>query len=201
MFLAAFGLGLLTAIVVLRNAGRWLVCQDPLARADVIVVLSGGLPHRAEEAATLFRRGYAPEVWVSYPVSPAAELERIGIHFTGEEEYNREVLIDEGVPPAAVRLFSDRILNTEQEVLEVSRELRQNGKTRAIFITSPEHTRRVKTLWHKLAGNQQEAIVRAAEKDSFDSAHWWRHTKDALAVIREYLGLLNAWTGLHVRPA
>jgi hypothetical protein len=58
----------------------------------------------------------------------------------------------------------------------------------------------VRTLWHKLAGKQQQAIVRAAENDSFDSAHWWRHTKDALAVVREYLGLLNAWTGLHVRP-
>jgi uncharacterized SAM-binding protein YcdF (DUF218 family) len=200
LFLAVLGLALLAAIVILRNAGWWLVRQDPLAQADVIVVLSGGLPHRAEQAAKLFGLGYAPDVWVTYPVSPADELERIGVHFIGEEEYNREILVHEGVPPAAVRLLPDQILNTEQEVLEVSRELQRNRKTRAILITSPEHTRRVKTLWHKLAGKQQEAIVRAAENDSFDSAHWWRQTKDALAVVREYLGLLNAWTGLRVRP-
>jgi hypothetical protein len=39
-------------------------------------------------------------------------------------------------------------------------------------------------------------LVRAATEDSFDAAHWWRSTKDALDVVREYLGLLNAWAGL-----
>jgi len=188
------------AVALLRDAGRWLVCEDPLAKADVIVVLSGGLPYRAEEAAKIYRMGCAPEVWVSYPVGPGADLASLGIPYVGEEEYNRRILIREGVPEKAVRVFPDPILNTQQEVREVARELQRTGKARVIFVTSPEHTRRVKTLWRKLAGGAGEAIVRPAANDPFDAAHWWRTTRDALAVVREYLGLMNAWAGFPLRP-
>jgi hypothetical protein len=43
--------------------------------------------------------------------------------------------------------------------------------------------------------------VRAAGTDGFDAAHWWRNTHDALDVVREVLGLLNAWAGLPLQPA
>jgi uncharacterized SAM-binding protein YcdF (DUF218 family) len=186
--------------VGLRGAGRWLVRDDPLSRADAVVVLSGSMPYRAEEAARVFRMGYAPEVWVSRPVSPAGELEKLGIHFVGEEEYSREILIHEGVPEKAVDIFPDVIVDTEQEVEEVVRQMRRTGKTKVIIVTSPEHTRRVRTLWRKLAQDNTKAIVHAAPEDPFDADHWWRNTTDAFAVVREYLGLLNAWAGLPVRP-
>jgi hypothetical protein len=64
---------LVAGIAGFRNVGRWLVHEDALSPADAIFVLSGGTPWRAEEAARVFRRGYAPEVWVSRPASPANE--------------------------------------------------------------------------------------------------------------------------------
>lgn len=188
------------AVVGFRRAGYWLVREDPLAPAGVIVVLSGAMPYRAEEAARLLRLGYAPEVWVSRPVSPAEELHKLGIDFVTEEEYNREVLVHEGVPAQAVHIFPDTIVDTEQEVEETARDMRQTGKSRVIIVTSPQHTRRVKTLWAKLAPRECRAIVRAAYQDPFDARHWWRNTRDALAVTREYLALINAWAGLPVRP-
>ena len=193
---------LLIAVAVAgsRVAGRWLIREDPLSPADVVVVLSGRMPYRAEEAAKIFRADYAPEVWVSRPVNPASELQELGIRFVGEEEYSREVLIRKGVPEAAVHILPDAIVDTKQEVEEVAREMLRTGKTRAIIVTSPQHTRRVRTLWTKLVRGDQKAIVRAAFEDPFDADHWWRNTRDALAVVRETLGLLNAWAGLPVRP-
>ena len=91
-------------------------------------------------------------------------------------------------------------MNTEQEVEELARELRRAGKTSVILITSPEHTRRVWTLWHKLAGDKPTALVHAAHNDPFDPDHWWKNTRDVLAVVRETLGLVNAWLGLPVPP-
>jgi uncharacterized SAM-binding protein YcdF (DUF218 family) len=191
---------LVAALAGLRGAGRWLVREDPLSSADVIIVLSGGMPYRAEEAGKVFQTGYAPEVWVSRPESPAGELEKLGIRFIGEEEYNREILIHEGVPEAAVHILPDTIVDTEQEVEEAAREMRRTGKTRAIIVTSPQHTRRVRTLWTKLVGENPKAIIRAARQDPFDADYWWRNTRDALTAVRELLGLLNAWAGLPVRP-
>jgi uncharacterized SAM-binding protein YcdF (DUF218 family) len=189
-----------TALLMLRGAGRWLIREDPLARADVIVVLSGSMPYRAEEAAKVYKMGYAPEVWVSRPEGPDAELEELGVHYIGEEEYNRDVLIRQGVPETAVHILPDTIIDTEQEVEEVSRDMRRSGKRSVIFVTSLQHTRRVNALWHKLVRANPPALVHGAPEDSFDQDHWWHNTRDALAVVREVLGLMNVWAGLPVRP-
>jgi len=188
------------AVVAFRGAGRWLVRQDPPSPAGAIVVLSGGTPYRAEEAANLFRKGYAPQVWVTRPTSPATELSKLGIHFVGEEEYNREVLISEGVPPDAVHILPGEIVNTEQEIEEVTRQMQQQAVANVIIVTSPPHTRRVRALWTRLAPADRQLVLRAAYEDPYDADHWWRNTRDALAVSREILGLLNAWAGLPVRP-
>jgi uncharacterized SAM-binding protein YcdF (DUF218 family) len=197
------GILLLLAVigtVLFRNAGHWLVREDPLGKADVIVVLSGGLPFRAEDAAEVFKSGYAPAVWVSRPKGPQQELAALGIRFVGEEQYNRDILMHQGVPDAAIRIFPDTIVNTQDEVEEISRDMQREGKHTVIIVTSPQHTRRVKALWRKLVGDDPRVIVRAAWGDPFDADHWWRTTADVLAVERESMGLLNVWAGLPVRP-
>ena len=183
-----------------RHLGRWLSLDDPLSRADIILVLSGGLPYRAEEAGKVFGMGYAPEVWLSRPDSPANRMKDLGVRFVGEEEYNRAILMHKGVPEAAVHILPNPVINTEQEVEEVAGEMHRAGKTRIIIVTSPQHTRRVKALWRKLAGGDSMLMVHAAHDDPFDADHWWRNTRDVLSVVRETLGLMNAWAGLPVRP-
>jgi uncharacterized SAM-binding protein YcdF (DUF218 family) len=193
-------LAAVAATLAFRGLGRWLIREDALAPAGVIVVLSGGMPYRAEQAAAIYRMGYAREVWLTRPDSPAPELAEMGVTFYGEETYNREILTHSGVPAASVRILPDAIVDTEQEIREVAREMRREGWTKAIIVTSPQHTRRVRALWRLLAGSGQQLIVRAAWQDPFDADHWWRNTQDALSVVRETLGLINAWAGLPVRP-
>jgi uncharacterized SAM-binding protein YcdF (DUF218 family) len=187
-------------VFAFRRLGRWLVREDALRPTDVIVVLSGGMPWRAEEAGQIFEAGYAREVWVSRPENSAASLESMGIQYVGEEDYDREILLHEGVPGPSIRFFRRPIVDTQQEVEEAAREMREAGKTSAIIVTSPYHTRRVQVLWRRLAGENLTAIVRGAPEDPFDAEHWWRNTRDAYAVAREIMGLLNAWAGLPVRP-
>ncbi len=194
-------IALVTApLVAVRGAGRWLIRQDPLRSADIIVVLSGGMPWRAEEAARLFRLGEAHEVWVSRPDTPTDQLRAMGIQYLGEDYFNCQVLLHSGVPEAAVRVLPEKIVDTQQEVVEIAREMRRKEQTTVIIVTSPEHTRRVKVLWRKLVGDQPTAIVRAAFQDPFDKDHWWRNTRDTYSVVREWMGLMNAWVGLPVHP-
>jgi uncharacterized SAM-binding protein YcdF (DUF218 family) len=188
------------AVIAFRGVGRWLVSEDALGSADAIVVLSGAMPARAEEAARIFHMGYAREAWITRPESPASDMAGMGVQYTDESDYSREVLIHLGVPEADVRVLPGTIMDTEQEVEELSSEMRREGKTSVIIVTSPQHTRRVRALWRELVGENPRAIVRAAPEDPFDADHWWRDTHDALAVMREVLGLLNVWAGLPVRP-
>jgi uncharacterized SAM-binding protein YcdF (DUF218 family) len=181
--------------------GRWLVVQDPVVHSDVIVVLSGQLPERALEAARLYKAGYADQVWVSQGLSPAEELKTMKIFYLGEDFYNEKVLLAQGVPADSIRVLDHPNANTEEEVKEISDNLRRSDLHRAILVTSKPHTRRVRTIWRKLVGASPGAIVRYATDDPYDGSHWWRHTHDALDIVRETLGLVNAWAGFPVRPS
>ncbi len=187
--------------VVFLNIGQWLIVQDPLVHADAIVVLSGRLPERALEAARLYHAGYAEQVWISQPTSPAEELKTMKIFYLGEDFYNEKVLLAQGVPVDAIHILEDPSANTEAEALEISQTLLRNNSHSVIVVTSKPHTRRVRAIWHKLVGSDPRAIVRFANGDPYDGAHWWRNTRDALDIVRETLGLLNVWAGFPLRAS
>jgi uncharacterized SAM-binding protein YcdF (DUF218 family) len=189
------------AVALFFTVGNWLVVEDPLVHADVIVVLSGRLPERAVEAARVYRAGYADQVWISPPVSPVDELKAMKISYLGEDFYNEKVLIAQGVPPDDIRILDHPDANTEAEIRQTVDNLRAMDFHSVIIVTSKPHTRRVRTIWEKLVGSEPRMIVHFAPDDPYDGAHWWRHTRDALDVVRETLGLLNAWAGFPLRPS
>ncbi len=183
------------------HVGQWLVVEDQLESAQAIVVLSGGMPVRAREAAEIYRQGFAAQVWVTRPVGPAEELQQMDIFYLGEEFYSQKILIHLGVPADAIHILEKPVVNTEEEVLAIAAELRRGEGRKVIVVTSKPHTRRVKAIWKARVGESPRALVRYASGDDYDGAHWWRRTHDALDVVREILGLANAWAGFPVRPA
>ena len=200
--LAGAVLVLIAAIAaIFLGVGRWLVVENALEKSQAIVVLSGGMPQRALEAARLFREGYAPQVWLTRPVQPAESLDAMGIPNSGEDYFDNRVLQHEGVPANAIRVLEPRINNTADEIRSIAAEAVHEKAERVIIVTSKVHTRRVSRLWRQLSAGRTRAIVRGATTDAFDAAHWWRNTHDALDVVREVLGLLNAWAGLPLQPA
>ena len=201
LILLAFAAILLTGGTFLLYVGRWLVVEDPLEKAQAIVVLSGRMPIRALEAAKLYRNGYAPKIWLTHSTEPGTTLGAMGISYTGEEAYNVQVLKHEGVPADAIQVLEPLIVNTADELEAVSAALTQEKYKTVIIVTSKVHTRRVRILWHRIAKGRGQAIVRAASDDPFVPGRWWRTTGDALDVVREFLGILNAAAGMPLRPA
>jgi hypothetical protein len=195
------GVVLLGAVVVLLCIGRWLVVEDPLEKAQAIVVLSGRMPLRTMEAAKLYREGYAPKIWLTHSAEPKATLEAMGIPYHGEDFYASQVLMHEGVPEGDIRMLEPPIINTADELAATSAALEAGKGTTVIIVTSKVHTRRARILWNRLAAGRGRAIIRAASDDPFEPGKWWRTTSDALDVVREFLGILNAWAGMPLRPA
>jgi uncharacterized SAM-binding protein YcdF (DUF218 family) len=192
---------IVSAVIIFLGVGRWLVVEDPLDKAQAIVVLSGRIPARAKEAARLYNAGYASQIWLTRASEPAASLQEMHIAYIGEDFFNARVLMHEGVPSNAIHVLEPSIDNTADEVRAVSDELSREKGGAVILVTTKAHTRRVRTLWRELGDGRGRAIVRAAPSDPFAPAHWWRATGDALDVVREVLGLLNAWAGLPLRPS
>jgi uncharacterized SAM-binding protein YcdF (DUF218 family) len=200
LLLLVCGMILFGAIAFLE-VGKWLVVEDSLTQSRAIAVLSGNMPLRAIEAAKLYRQGYAPEVWLTHSTEPGATLEEMGIPFAGEDFYNTRILIHEGVPPGAIRVLEPPIVNTADEIKVIASSLSSETDRTVIIVTTKAHTRRTQLLWRRLAAGRGRAIVRAASADPFEPDKWWRTSGDALDVVREVLGLMNAWAGLPLRPA
>jgi len=197
-------LGIVAVLVPwgVSGIGQWLMVADPLEPAKAIVVLSGRVPFRAMEAASIYREGLAPEVWLTKEVVRAEELAlgRLGVAIVREEVYNREALERLGVKPEAIRLLGDGILNTVDEMRLIASELGRNGGERVIIVTSKAHSRRVRATWAAIVGASPRAIVRYAREEPYGARGWWRNTRDALDVSREVFGLMNVWAGFPVQP-
>jgi len=200
VWVALLALMILAGTVAFLNVGRWLVLEDPMQKAGAIAVLSGRMPDRALEAARVYKQGYADQVWLTHSTEPAAALARLSIGYLGEESYNKQILMHQGVPEPAIHVLDPPIVNTADEVSAIGQALQKEKQHTVIVVTSKVHTRRVRALWNRIAAKNGSAIIRGASDDSFDPAHWWRTTTDALDVVREILGIANAWAGLPLRP-
>jgi uncharacterized SAM-binding protein YcdF (DUF218 family) len=201
LWLWGLGTVLFLGLFVFLNVGRWLVAEDPLQKADAIAVLSGRMPSRALEAARVFKQGYAPRVWLTHSTEPGATLAQWSIRYAGEEAYDKQILMHQGVPESAIEVLDPPIVNTADEMNTIGEKLREENGHTVILVTSKVHTRRVKVLWKRISCGDGEAIVRGDSGDSFDPGRWWETTGGALDVVREVLGLLNAWAELPLHPA
>ena len=182
--------------------GQWLMVSDALEPAKAIVVLSGRVPFRAMEAASIYREGLAPEVWLTREVVGPEEqaLDRLGVAVVRNDAYNRAVLERLGVKPEAIRVLAAGVWNTVDEMRLVAAELGRAGGDRVIIVTSKTHSRRVRATWAALVGASPKAIIRYAREEPYDARGWWRNTRDALDVSREAFGLMNVWAGFPVQP-
>src|SRR5260370_31629176 len=168
-------------------------------RREGIRILSGGMAVRTREAASLYNTGYAAQVWLTRTNEPAASLQEMHIAYIGEDFFNSRILMHEGIPSNAILALEPAINNTDEELRVITAELERSKAETVIIVTTKAHTRRVHTLWKALSTGRR-VIVRAAPNDPFAPDHWWRTTRDALYVVREVLGLLNAWAGLPLHP-
>ncbi len=178
LLLVAFHQPLLTA------AARFLIVQDPLEKADVIVVLSGGRrDERVRQAADLYQEGYAPVVLLS------GGEEMMGISIP---ELLRRQALAHGIPAAAL-LFEPGSTSTAEQARNLRPMLEGRGVGRAIIVTSSYHTRRTRYLFRKtFAGSPVDIRVFPVQNDIFSPVAWWTREQDTESVVLEYIKLILA---------
>ena len=176
-FCFAFRSPLLTGL-----ANAWIV-NEPLAKADAIVVLGGGLETRPFEAARLYHEGLAPKILLM-DVKPSPTT-KLGI-MPPEKDLTRQVLLKKEVPDSDCITIGDGVANTYDESRAVRTWLEKTGAKKVLIPTDLFHTRRVRWLFRKqLKGTGGTVTVRAVAPEQYQATNWWRHEEGLIAFQNE----------------
>lgn len=170
---------------LLRGAANAWIVNEPLSRADVIVVLGGGPDTRPFEAARLYHLGLAPKILLMNPrPAPAAQLGLIPT----EADLSHNILLKKGVPAGAIFVTAGLVTNSYDESVALRNWARSNHVTHAIIPTDVFHTRRVQWLYRKeLKGTGIQVQVEAVPVHEYAVTNWWQREQGVIAFQNEIL--------------
>lgn len=171
---------------LLTVLGTFLIVQDPIEKADVIIVLSGGLgDERVRQGSELYHQGYAPVLLLS------GGEEMVGISIP---ELQRRQALGYGVSASAL-LIEGGSTSTREQAQRLWPMLEQRQMRRAIVVTSNFHTRRTRYIFRKVfAGSGIDLRIYPVQHDRFHPEEWWTRDQDTEDLVLEYIKLgLAVW--------
>src|SRR5215467_14324110 len=184
LFLVTFSLGLyFVRRPIFRFVAESWVTEDPLEKADVLIVLSDDnfYADRATRAAELFREGKAPLVVASgRRLRPSA----------GIAELMEHDLIERGVPKDKILRFAQDGDSTREEAEALAKLAKTKKWHKAIVVTSNYHTRRAGYVFRHVFPQGMEILVASARDGDFDPENWWEKRKSTKVFLREITGMM-----------
>jgi uncharacterized SAM-binding protein YcdF (DUF218 family) len=186
----AFGGASLCALYVFRApllaglANAWIV-NEPLANADVIVVLGGGRETRPVEAAKLYHQGLAPRILIMNSMPPPKSVRSL---IPSDAELTRQILGKLNVPASALVVLGDAVTSSYEESLALRNWAKTNAITSVIIPTDIFHTRRVRWLYRKeLKNTGIQVRVEAVPVREYTARDWWRNEYGIVSFQNEVL--------------
>lgn len=170
----------------LAALGRFLVVEDPLEPADVIVVLGGDWKGRLEHGVELFQRGVAPRLLVTGGrwVAPG----------TTESDLLAALARQKGVPRAAILQERTSASTWEDAVRSLPLVCRM-GARRVVLVTSSWHSRRARWVFRRVYGPWGIQVLSSPSAEwRFALERWWQYPDGGETVVVEYVRLLWYWT-------
>lgn len=184
LFLVTFFLGVyFVRHPIFRFAAESWVIEDPLEKADVLIVLSDDnfYADRATRAAELFREGKAPLIVASgRRLRPSA----------GVAELMEHDLIERGVPKDKILRFAQDGDSTREEAESLAKLAKTKKWHKAIVVTSNYHTRRARYTFRHVFPQDIEIQVASARDGDFNPENWWEKRESTRLFIHEITGMM-----------
>ena len=189
---------LILATFLLRGVGAWLVVEDPLEKADAIVVLGGTAYERPLEAVDLFNAGWAPRLVLLREVVDwgEAELIRRGVPYTRPIDLQLDTMRKLGVPADRIDVIEPSD-STAEEAAHVLELVTSKKYSRIIVVTSKQHTRRARLVMNRRLGpTGVDVRMRYSRYDRANVDRWWAERATLRFTLFETQRLFGYWIGL-----
>jgi uncharacterized SAM-binding protein YcdF (DUF218 family) len=178
---------------IFRFAAESWIVEDPLEKADALMVLSDDnfYADRATRAAELFREGIAPVV--------VASGRRLRPH-AGIAELMEHDLVERGVPKDRILRFAHDADSTREEAEALAKFATSRKWRKVIVVTSSYHTRRARYIFRRVFPQDVETRVASARDGDFDPQRWWEKRKSTKELMREFAAMVvTLWELRHGR--
>jgi uncharacterized SAM-binding protein YcdF (DUF218 family) len=167
---------------LLKGIYRALVYEDPLVKAEAIVVLAGGNGSRMEAAARLYHEGFGKKLFFSgfraYPETYTSSL-------------MKKYALKLGVPEDKIFTWiPDVEVSTRGESFANLELLNKNHIKKIILVTSAYHTRRAKLMYENAVSLLEydiEFLVYPAPDPYVPIEGWWKLRTGKKGVFLEYV--------------
>ena len=168
--------------------GRWLIVEDTLQPADVVVVLAGSTWLRVPEAARIVREGYGERLLITL-AKPSPGLRRFFRRYGdfSDEALAQRVLGKEGLDGTRVELLRGST-STWSDATLVRRAWQRRPFRSAILITDPYHLRRARRCFELVFAGTGVRFFTHAAFQTADNEAVFSDRQDILQyIVTEYL--------------
>ena len=170
---------------LLRGAANAWIVNEPLAKADVIVLLGGGRETRPFEAAKLYHQGLASKILIMNPkFEPTTKMGLI----PSDADLTRQILTKQGVPASALVILPNEVTSSYEECVSFQDWAKTNAVKSMIIPTDIFHTRRVRWLFRKkLKDTGIQVRVDAVPMRKYNARDWWHNENGVIAFQNEII--------------
>jgi len=184
LFFLLFGflLYLVRRPILRFTAEAWII-EDPLDKADVLIVLGDDnfYADRATRGVQLFREGKAPVIVASgRRLRPSA----------GIAELIERDLVERGVPKDKIVRFTHEADSTLEEAEALAKLVKERKWRKVIVVTSNYHTRRARYIFRRVFPQGLVVSVASTRDGDFDPEHWWEKRKSIKELMLEFAGMV-----------
>jgi len=169
----------------LEAIAKFLIVEDQLSQADVIVILGGGGPERVRHGVKLYQSGYGTRI-----IATGMEQKLPGLTTTWPQLARQEA-VSLGVPEDAI-ILEERPTSTYEDAKYVKQDMLDGGLRSAIVVSSPPHMRRARMTFRKVFSDQKDISLQfsPAEDSDFQVHKWWTREKELISIVNEYCKLV-----------
>ena len=174
---------------IFLHVGDFLLFSEKPEKADIIVILRGGLLARSIQAAELCNQGYANKILVPTSLGDNAvkQYEKYNITFSTDQENTKSLLQQLSIPEDKI-ILSDLQPGggTIGEAYRVKEDLLNSGDKRFIIVTSWYHSKRVHNIYAEIFSDTDLNFwVIASSHGGSNSKNWWHYRHTARTVSME----------------
>lgn len=169
----------------IKTISNFIFVQDPLVKADLIIVPGSSHKQLPLKAVQLFKKGFAKNILFLGGINEKLNK--------NESEWGSEIARDKNVPEKNIYIET-RSTNTKENAQESLKLIKDKNlpHKKVILVSKPYHARRLKMTFQKLFTNSELRVIPVTDDRKIEKNNWWKDNMKSQKVMEE-LGKISEY--------